>query len=418
MKKILISVLVLTFLSLTYFASAQMKSANKLYSQLKYYRAIPYFTKVVEGKNDSDKKEATWKLAECYRRTNNPKEAALWFEQAVNFKDVPAEVFLNYGNVLRNLGRYNDAIQQFESYLSFKPEAKEGTAYLEFSRQIESWKNLEPSAVIENDSALNSRFSDFSPVYYKQGLVFISDRDYDMLDNNNYFWTGNGYLNLYFRETETSVPTKMSNEFNQAYHDGPVCFSNNESQIFTTRTLKTKWKRKDTIQTHYTGIYSAQLNVGKLAFNSFEYNNLAYSVAHPAVSEDGKLMIFSSDMPGGQGKSDLYFSELVDGKWSEPKNLGTKINTFGNEYFPFLANGTTLYFASNGHMGYGGLDLYKSEFKNGEWQEPENLKAPINSSYDDFGILLNKDLTSGRFSSNRPGGLGDDDIYKFSELKK
>lgn len=417
MKKIITTIFVFALAFCAIETSAQLKSANKLYSQLKFNKAIPYFLKVVNGKKDDGKKEATWKLAECYRLTNNPEEASLWFEKAVKNKNLPSEGYLHYGNVLRNLGKYGDAKVNFETFLKSNPNDETGKKYRQYSEEIIAWKNLEASAKIENDSALNSPFSDFSPVFYKQGLVFISDRDVDMLDNNNYLWTGNGYLNLYFQENETALPVKMSKNFNQSYHDGPACFSNNNTQFFTTRTLKTKWKRKDTIQTHYTGIYTALLNDEKVLYQSFEHNNSAYSSAHPSVSENGKRMIFSSNKPGGYGKSDLYYTELIDEKWTEPVNLGELINTFGNEYFPYLANETTLYFSSNGHMGYGALDIYVSEYKNGKWQKPHNLKAPINSSYDDFGILFAADKNHGYFSSNRPGGIGDDDIYKFWDLK-
>jgi tetratricopeptide (TPR) repeat protein len=417
MKKIFILTIAILFVCCTYSAKGQLKPANKLYSQLKYNQAIPYFLKVVNGKKDENKKEATWKLAECYRLTNNLQEANVWFEEAFKFQNLPTELFLHYGTVLRNLGQYNDAKVQFETYLKSNPNNEAAEKYLQFCEEIIAWKNLDASSVIENDTTLNSRFSDFSPVHFTKGLVFISDRDYDMLDNNNYLWTGNGYLNLYWQENKTVVPVKMSKDYNQAYHDGPVCFTNNNTQLFTTRTLKTKWKRKDTVQTHYAGIYMAKLNAEKVVFKPFGYNNVAYSVAHPAVSENGKKMIFSSNMPGGKGKSDLYFSEQINGEWTTPKNLGELINTFGNEYFPYLADETTLYFSSDGQMGYGGLDIYVSKYKNGEWGKPINLKAPINSSYDDFGILLSDDKTAGYFSSNRPGGLGEDDIYKFWDFK-
>lgn len=417
MKKICITTIAIAFICFANSVNGQLKPANKLYEQLKYNKAIPYFLKVVNGKKDENKLEATWKLAECYHFTNNLPEANRWFEEALKYQDLPSNVFLHYGTVLRQLGKYDKAKVQFERYLKSNPNNEAAINYIRFCGEIKTWNNLDASATIENDTSLNSRFSDFCPVFYKKGLVFISDRDYDMLENNNYFWTGNGYLNLYWTGNEMGVPQKMAKDYNQAYHDGPVCFSNNYTQLFTTRTIKTKWRRKDTVQTHYANIYVARLNTGKIHFKPFKYNNKAFSVAHPAVSENGKKMIFSSNMPGGFGKSDLYFSEFIDGEWTKPENLGATINTFGNEYFPYLADETTLYFSSEGHMGYGGLDIYVSKYKNGEWGQPINLKAPLNSSYDDFGILLYDDKNKGYFSSNRPGGMGGDDIYKFWDFK-
>jgi hypothetical protein len=240
-----------------------------------------------------------------------------------------------------------------------------------------------------------------------------------MIGNSNYLWTGNGYLNLYYsqRSTHTGVdfenPVKMSKKINQDFHDGPACFNASKTTLFTTRTYKEKIRKKDSVQVHYSKIYIGDLNNENLKFKPFKYNNLFYSVGHPTLSRDENLLIFASDMPGGEGESDLYFCLKENGEWSKPKNLGKWVNTFGNEYFPFLANDTTLFFASEGHMGYGGLDIFVSVYQNGNWQSPKNLMAPINSSYDDFGILLFNDLKSGYFNTNRPEGKGSDDIYYF-----
>jgi hypothetical protein len=156
----------------------------------------------------------------------------------------------------------------------------------------------------------------------------------------------------------------------------------------------------------------------KIIYNPLSFNSEDYSVGHPAISADGKKLIFSSDKPGGLGGSDLYVSELIDGKWSNPVSLGTEVNTFGNEVFPFLANDSTLFFSSDGHPGYGGLDVYQTELVQGKWTTPWNLKRPINSPYDDFSIAFSKSLTDGFVSSNRQGGKGSDDIYAFRNYKR
>ncbi|WP_394698142.1 hypothetical protein [uncultured Draconibacterium sp.] len=420
MKHLRHFVLLLLLIFSCQFLFAQIKTANRLYAQLKYNKAIPFYLKTVNGKKDAYKKEATIKLADCYRLTNNHNLAVEWYEKAKVYIDSDLEVALNYGIVLRTMGRYNEASKYFEQYLAGNPENIEAKHYKDYCLQIEEWLKLPESAVYKNEKILNSKYSDFSPIPYKNGLVIVSDRMVDQLDNHNYSWTGNGYLDLYFSwhndEGNLTTPVILSKTFNQSFHDGPVCFSPDWETAYITRTSKEKRYKKDSLQTHYSFITVVDLNQSKKNEKPFACNNREYSVGHASISPDGKTLIFASGNNNGFGASDLYMCKIKDGEWTEPENLGANINTFGKEYFPFLASETTLYFASDGHMGYGGLDIFVSEFKNGQWQKPENLKAPINSSYDDFGIMfLNSD--SGYFSSDRPGGLGSDDIYNFTNFK-
>jgi outer membrane protein OmpA-like peptidoglycan-associated protein len=265
-------------------------------------------------------------------------------------------------------------------------------------------------------------------VFFKDGLIFTSDRDIDMMEDKNYLWTNFGYLDLYSSKpvspgdfwNGTTIPEKLPSSFNQPYHDGPASFTSDFKEIFTTRTLKNKTKKDSSdIYTNYLKIFFANLsNEKKVSYSAFPYNNDSYSVGHPAISGDGKKLIFSMSKPGGLGQSDLYISEWSNGNWSEPVNLGSNLNTFGNEVFPFLANDSTLYFSSDGHPGFGGLDLYESNFVNGKWTAAWNLKLPLNSTYDDFSIVFNKELTEGFFSSNRPEGKGSDDIYAFRNYRR
>ena len=248
------------------------------------------------------------------------------------------------------------------------------------------------------------------------------------MDKRNYGWTNFSFLDLYFSEPEYAEsfwgamkkPVLMPGNFNQLYHDGPVSFSNDFKQVFTTRTT-TSNARVDAqkIKTYLLKIYFANIdekgNIGQ--YEPFPYNSETFSLAHPTLSRNNQQLIFSSDMSGGYGGSDLYESNFVNGSWTKPVNLGDKINTAGNEVFPYWANDSVLFFSSTEHLGFGGLDIFKSVFVGGEWSEPENLKRPINSSYDDFGIVLNEKLDGGFFSSNRPEGKGSDDIYAFRNLK-
>ena len=408
--------------------AAQIRQANALFSQFKYSKAIPLYEKASEDKDIKIRKEATMRLADCYRLMNNASEARSWYAKAVTYSDVDPVNFYYLGMALRTLANYEEAENAFLQYAAKTPNDLRGKIFANYCRDVKKWENLSPSAEIKNAVTLNSPYSDFGPVFYKDGLIIASDRDIDMMSDKNYLWTSYGYLDLYqslpsfYNDfwTDVAAPEKMSTAFNQPYHDGPASFNSDFSKIFITRTLKSNSKKDTTnLHTDYLKIFMADLTgEKKINYTAFPYNNESYSVGHPTVSGDGKKLIFSSNKPGGYGQSDLYISELTDGKWSEPVNLGSDVNTFGNEVFPFLANDSTLFFSSDGHPGYGGLDIYETNKVNGKWITPCNLKLPLNSPYDDFGIVFDKSLRSGFFSSNRPGGAGSDDIYAFRNYRR
>jgi len=422
----------LLILAICYFGSiqlsAQIKQANFYFQQFKYSKAIPLYKKAANNKDEKMSAEATVRLADCYRLMNSVSEASLWYSKACQFKEIAPINYYYLGISLRTLAKYDEAEKAFRSYAEKAPSDVRGNIYAEYCRNIKPWNELPPSAEIKNASSLNSIYSDFGPIFYKDELIFTSDRDIDMINDKNYLWTSFGYLDLYSSKpvlpnniwNGMTIPEKLPNTFNQPYHDGPASFTSDFRQIFTTRTIKDKTKTDSSdIRTNYLKIFYADLSdEKKVSFKAFPYNSDTYSVGHPAISGDGRKLIFSMNKPGGMGQSDLYISELMNNEWTEPKNLGAELNTFGNEVFPFLANDSTLLFSSDGLPGFGGLDLYESKLVNGQWTAPWNLKLPLNSPYDDFSIVFNNDLTEGFLSSNRPGGLGSDDIYTFVNYRR
>ncbi len=220
--------------------------------------------------------------------------------------------------------------------------------------------------------------------------------------------------------SDFKAPTFAPGLFNKGYHDGPATLNKDFTEIFLNRTYEHKDNgKKDNkkIKTHLLKIFYAKRENGKWGkLKPFFLNSDEFSVGHPALSPDGKTLYFVSDMKGGLGGTDIYFCTRDGGKWSKPKNLGPVVNTFGNEMFPFVADNGDLYFASDGHPGFGGLDIFVSRMVNGKWTTPKNLGLPINSSYDDFGYVEYKNTGKGLFCSNRPGGKGADDIYCFKRI--
>ena len=280
---------------------------------------------------------------------------------------------------------------------------------------------------IENIVKINSNKLDFSPTFYQDGIVFVSNRKRPksakaIVDSKDE-WMGDNFMSLYYagvEDEEWTHPTEFSVNITTRYHEGPVAFSKDGTRIFFTRNNYQNGKKKinrqgDTLLKIYTAFKNGNdwIDIQELPFNTDDYDQ-----CHPTLSSDGKVLIFSSNRNGGYGGMDLYQSEFINGQWSTPVNLGAPINTSKNEVFPFIHQDRTLYFASNGHGGYGGLDVLSSVKSDSSWRAPVNIQSPINSLDDDFGFILDEDQKSGYFSSSRSRGIGKDDIYRFSIVNK
>ena len=402
---------------------AQIKKANKFFELYQYSKAIPYYLDITQSGSLSEKMEAMQRLADCYRLTNNIEQACVWYGTVVGMDGADPINFYHYGQMLRSAARYEEAAKAYQTFNRLLPDSLYGQKYYEYCIQIEDWLGEKDVAEIKNVWEMNSQYSEFGPVFFNGGLVFSSDRKVEIQDINRYEWTNFGFLNLFYTKPEMpggywsafSEPKIMESGFNQAYHDGPASFTENGDLIYCTKTMAINdGKRDGKIKTDLLKIYWGEVHQGKVQkFSPFFLNDESYSVGHPTLSANSNVIIFSSDMPGGFGGTDLYMCTKENDSWSSPVNLGETINTPEDEVFPFLANDTTLFFSSKGHMGYGGLDIYKSVLTGTGWSTPQNLRHPINSSYDDFGIAVTSDRTEGFFSSNRPGGRGADDIYAF-----
>lgn len=268
---------------------------------------------------------------------------------------------------------------------------------------------------IQNASNINTDGLEFSPVLYENGLVYVSRNKNGLIDEN----TGKTFFELFYSELDPNgIPTKaqqFSNELNSQLHEGPVTFNRKGNKIFFTRSNLTKGlSRADKKGRVGLKIYEAERgyfdweNITELPFNDDQY-----SCMHPSLSADETKLFFSSNMPGGYGGMDLYFVEKRYGEWTAPINLGPDINTSRNEVFPFMHDNGTLFFASDGHEGLGGLDIYMINIQGRRWGKLVNLGEPFNSMKDDLGLILDIRGVKGFLASNRDGGKGSDDIYIF-----
>ena len=272
---------------------------------------------------------------------------------------------------------------------------------------------------ITNEATINSNKLEYSPAFLEDGIVFISSRPasrkYKVKDKR----FNTNIMSIYRAKREENgllkQPEPFARELLSTVHEGPLTFDRTADNMFFTRNNVTDGKMKKAKDgivklKIYTAerIDSTWQNIEELPFNDDESNT-----CHPAISVAGDALYFASDRPGGFGGMDIWVAYRKGGLWSTPENLGASINTETDEVFPFIHADGTLYFASNGHAGHGGLDLFSAQNDAGEWNPPINMGTPINSETDDFGFIIDRDKKNGYFSSNRGGGLGADDIYSF-----
>jgi outer membrane protein OmpA-like peptidoglycan-associated protein/tetratricopeptide (TPR) repeat protein len=409
-------------------AFGQINKAKKQMTLYNYSEALSILNKSLK-KDKTDKHEAALLIAECYFKQNDIQNAREWFEKVIEYGDPKPAALFNYAQVLRSWGDYQKAKKYFIKYDELFPGDCRAKILANYCDSAIVWKNIPPKIEVKNAVSLNSEQSEFGPVFFESRLCFTSDRMISKNNNNKYGWTGNSYLHLFYAEPiqiddfyrDFKEIRLAPDLFNQAYHDGPASYNSGFTEVFYNRTIiyKDKGKKEqDHFRTHLLKIYSSERKGSKWTKPvPFFLNNDNYSVGHPALSRDGTILYFVSDMKGGYGGTDIYMCRRENNKWSKPVNLGPVINTFGNEMFPFLADNGDLYFASDGHPGFGGLDIFVThQINDSTWVQPRNMNQPVNSSYDDFSLCISKNNMNGIFSSNRPGGLGNDDLYLFRRL--
>ena len=422
---------IVLFLIVSFYASGKEKKdlikANYYYEHYAYHEAIPFFEEYAVKERDV---EIYMRLADCYRMTNNLQKASKWYAKAIKKKGCKDYVLLHYAQVLMQLMQYDDAEKVLIDYQKMSKADRRATNMIAGCHSAPKRLNASapgPATLLE----FNANCSEFAPTLWKGNLVFTADTAIEISKKTDR-WTGSSYYNIYTvttdpkghcgRELRTITETK---DVNIKYHDGPCTFSADGKEMYFTRTsYDNRFFGKHAVANSNKVVpmeimIASEYDAEEKKFKKvkpFEYNNKEYSVAHPTVSPDGKMLIFSSDMHSGSGGSDLYMCKKgADGSWSTPKNLGNVINTEGEEAFPYLADNNTLFFSSDGHEGLGGLDIYvcKLDEKTKTWSAPENVGIPINSSYDDISLALFADGRSTYFSSNRPAKKSGDNIYYY-----
>ena len=367
-------------------------------------------------------------LGECYRRTGRFGDAEAWFQKVSDWSEVRPQWMLNYARTLQRNAHYSEAATWYERYLGRVRNdelAKEQLAACQHIRTLQDrgmgWWEVQ-------SLPLNSEYREFCPVFHEKTLVFCSDRPVEGLSNYQDAWTGEGFLDLFKVTRDTldstlcasysySSPVLFNTAMSSRYHEASAHFSPDGEEIYFTSNAPGSGKGRDDAGLLRLQILHARRLPGNRGWTDpqpISINSEEYSVMHPCLSADARRLFFASDMPGGYGGLDLYYVEMIQGVWSPPINLGARVNTPGNEVFPYFAPDGAFYFSSDGWGGLGGLDIFFTRLDRVE--TPFNLGFPLNSSADDFGFIWEEVQQCGYFSSDRSGGAGKDDLYVFRRI--
>lgn len=401
----------------------QMAAAGKLFNEYAYIDAINEYKQIASRGYKSA--ELYEKLGDAYYYNGDLEKSVKWYKElfALN-QDASPEHYYRYAQALKSSGDYDTANAILDKFSTKSNGDLRAKLYTENKNYLSVIKKNSGRYEIKKTD-VNSAYSDYGPAYYGNKIVFATSRDTTGLLKRIDGWTNHSFTELYESSVNNdgslSKPKRFSSRIETKMHESTPVFTKDGKTMYFTRNNYIDGKvRKDGTGQVLLKIYKAVLKDDKWTdITELPFNDNNYSVAHPALSADEKTLYFASDMPGSYGQSDIFKAAINnDGTFGKPVNLGIGINTQGKETFPFIDAYDQLYFASDGHPGLGGLDIYIAKSENGSFSKAYNVGEPINSRNDDFAFIINNQSKTGFFSSNRGGGLGYDDIYGFKEIKE
>ena len=393
--------------------SNRYNKAIELYNNYDYSNAVQLLEDELEIEPNST--ELLYYLARSYYKMCEYQSSLKYYDKLFTFNITEPQIYLEYGNVLRINQQYYKAKSFYNRYLQLGGNEKLGAKMIASCKSINSLSVNKENLSVFNLN-INSKGNDFSAILHNKELLFCSS---GIGSGGQYGWDNQKHIDI-FRAFDNQLgiytnPESFDQKINSNTHEGPFCFSGDT--ILFTRTVK----KTDAYKQRPLSIFYA-VNDGKSWSKPKPYLPIIqlqlYSVGHPTISPSGNTLVFAAKATATSVESNLYVAQKIKGNWSVPVLFSTKLNTLGNELFPYLYNDSTLYFASDAHIGLGGLDIYKALIKGKKVVQISNLGAPINSSYDDFGYFKSfDDDNSGFFTSNRKGGAGADDLYSFRNIK-
>jgi outer membrane protein OmpA-like peptidoglycan-associated protein len=402
---------------------SKLNLAQKKYDELAYPQAIKLYEEL--AKDGYKSKELYENLANAYYYKADFAPAKIWYDSLFTVTDdLSANTYNKYVNALKTQGNYEKADAWMQKMGVKYPNDARVKVYNANKEYLAQSTKLTSTAKVKN-AGINSAYFDFSPAFYgEKSVVFSSTKSTEKTMVSKHSWTHESYTNLYVvdfdKDSVIAGPKGFNAKINKFYNESSAVFTKDGKTMYFTRNNQLKTKAKtDTLNTVLLKIYKATYD-GKKWTNVIElpFNSDNFSCAHPALSPDEKELYFSSNRPGSKGMSDIYkIAILENDTFGEPVNLGDNINTEGRETFPFITQDNVLIFASDARAGLGGLDLYFT-YLDSEKKEIKTFGQPINSSFDDFGLIYKDQIQDGFFTSNRPeDNKGKDDIYRFKELE-
>ena len=413
----------LTFATITFAQKGKVERAHNEYKKFNFDLAAQLYLETVEKVEDPTIKI---NLANIYRLKSQNKEAEYWYSQVMELSECKPIYMLYYSLVLRKNGNCELAKQWIEKYEAIVPFDPRGIPLSwDCDTFMSSISFCENCYQVKNIS-INTKWDDYSPVLFGEGIVFISKREMDKSIQRGGGWSKSPFWEVFYTQIDTldyfnheylyhPHPKEFEWRRNTKYNDGPIAFSKNQSKIIISRN---NFYDSDTDEEYsrlkiFLGDFASNKtnNIQGLPFNSDEY-----STAYGVFGKNDNILFFSSDMPGGFGGMDLYYSIQEEEQWGPPINLGPVVNDEKDQIYPFYHPvSNKLYFTSDGHDGFGGLDIYYTETNNDYYSKPVNLGKMVNSPKDDFSIYWNEAGDFGYFTSNREGGKGSNDIYSIKK---
>ncbi|GAB5475890.1 MAG: OmpA family protein [Maribacter sp.] len=395
--------------------------ANESYDNFSFSPAIDIYKRILDkGYVSADLLK---KLGNSYYFNADYDAAADTYKRLVDEYEssVTPEYFFRYSQTLKTLGDYENSNVFMSKFIEATTDDKRAKAFKSEKDYLDEIEGNSGRYDLETFD-YNSSYSDFAPSFYKEGVIFSSDRDTGNLARYRHTWNSKDFLDLYKVNTDSAsmdYVTKLGDKLNTRLHESTSITTKDGSTIYFTRNNFKEGKYvKDGEGVIRLKIFKATLEDGVWSnITELPFNSDTYSVAHPALSPDEKTIYFASDMPGTLGESDIFKVSInEDGTYGTPENLGGAINTEARETFPFMTSEEVLYMSSDGHPGLGGLDIFATKISNKKYDRPIfNVGRPVNSKMDDFTFIFNEDTRKGYFASNRTEGMGADDIYGFVE---
>lgn len=397
----------------------KLKLGDRHYGEGNYRAALLSYEDAIQ--KDEYDPTIHLRLARCYAHLKDYAMAVNQFEKEKSDANFTVDDFFLFAESLLTVGEHDRAKKIYEKILVRQPDLETVKAKI--------WRINNLTYLFEDSLhyslrpiSLNTSYSDFGARPHQRGIVFVSNRNRNKPIAKLDAATLESFYHLNFSEFSSDSnalrvdsiwleePQPFLKELEHDLHIGPIQFYDNDQKAVLVRaSQQPNEDGKRTLQIYF--VIHDKNGKWKIDF-PFPHNSPNYSLSDPAISRDGKVLYFSSDMKGGYGGKDLYRSELVNNKWTVPKNLGETINTPHDDAYPFFHQNGVLYFSSDGHAGLGGLDVFKTHLQEGGFGEVQNLGYPINSSYDDFSLYLDSLGTKGFLSTNRKNGGFDDDIYE------